>query len=833
MVKLDEIIPNREAVQEMEAQIELEQVFYSLNDANFEVIENYLVNSIFLKDDYHFLQMIWELFITCQYNFFAVKKIARFCAFFKNKLYERGLKDNNSNFLYKKFSLMLLFPFTASRTVHPTRVFFIAECLKNEVFTEDDLIKSTQNFHKNNPSDCITKVVLLLTFGPIIYQKDKQMFLEFYELYKKWSHDFQLGDRINEIAENIWNKKLDDILHDELKESTYNYFTGYFFRFNIIRHILYIDDVDSLIKILDEDYDENQNNLNDNKVDHNGESNVINKFFNDDALFNFDFIFDFSDNIQDFIHFNEETPQNVSSSSNDNNNESNYNMSYLNNLENIHHSNNHDKNKIKIKIDVNFIVNPIPELQISEFLHKKMTLIDLAVIFGSEKIFFELVKRKAKISKRTFKNAIISSNKKIVNYFLKDLSSEDPNKESYKNYIQPMIKTAAVFSRLELFEYLIQFYDISKIDGIFHKAAESNALSIIKYCIENGCDYNSYYQNLTPLHFAARNGRMVAVKFLVNIPNIELNPRSNDDMLLTPLHLSCSSGAMAVTKILAQTKGVDVNVKDKYGKTPLFMAVKNNRFDTVKALLDIFIEQNDQAQLIKRMNPRNEGYNDTLNLNNNLCFNNNLHSNLNKILNLNVSNDNNSISYNYQVVDPNIPENKNGMTPLHWAAQVGSIEMVKILMKSPLININLQDHGGFTPLFWAISHRHFDVCELLLNDPRISLSTTDKIGWNCLDWAFQSKNVKLIENLIIKTVTPICKNENNINFINEVNKPDIFTSVKNLIMSDDVHVLSSLSENLKLNTMLSKKQKDELKEIISKQGNRSTIEIITRVFFKK
>lgn len=53
------------------------------------------------------------------------------------------------------------------------------------------------------------------------------------------------------------------------------------------------------------------------------------------------------------------------------------------------------------------------------------------------------------------------------------------------------------------------------------------------------------------------------------------------------------------------------------------------------------------------------------------------------------------------------------MTPLHFAADRGLIEMVRELLASGA-SIDTADASGMTPLMYAVSCDHLDVIELLL-----------------------------------------------------------------------------------------------------------------------
>lgn len=65
---------------------------------------------------------------------------------------------------------------------------------------------------------------------------------------------------------------------------------------------------------------------------------------------------------------------------------------------------------------------------------------------------------------------------------------------------------------------------------------------------------------------------------------------------------------------------------------------------------------------------------------------------------------------------------KNGLTPLHWASDRGSPEILKLLVDSKLLDVNCQDSSGQTPLHYAATCGHSDCVNILLRagaDPNI------------------------------------------------------------------------------------------------------------------
>ena len=59
------------------------------------------------------------------------------------------------------------------------------------------------------------------------------------------------------------------------------------------------------------------------------------------------------------------------------------------------------------------------------------------------------------------------------------------------------------------------------------------------------------------------------------------------------------------------------------------------------------------------------------------------------------------------------PDDRNGWTPLHWAAQFGHFEVCELLIAN-VIERNPEDIRGVTPLHSAASNGHIEVCELII-----------------------------------------------------------------------------------------------------------------------
>ena len=75
-------------------------------------------------------------------------------------------------------------------------------------------------------------------------------------------------------------------------------------------------------------------------------------------------------------------------------------------------------------------------------------------------------------------------------------------------------------------------------------------------------------------------------------------------------------------------------------------------------------------------------------------------------------------------VDPNLPD-KNGRTPLSFAAEDGYEKIVKKLLERKDIDSDLPDRNGLTPLSYATRSNYFGTMRLLSNPRRSSCERSD------------------------------------------------------------------------------------------------------------
>lgn len=118
-----------------------------------------------------------------------------------------------------------------------------------------------------------------------------------------------------------------------------------------------------------------------------------------------------------------------------------------------------------------------------------------------------------------------------------------------------------------------------------HFAARNGRLDVIEYLVRKGADANALTKlQSTPLHYAALGGHLNVVRHLIERHRADMN--AFDELGTTPLHFAASSGNLDLIKYLI-SKGGDVNAQTLYGDTLLSHAVsKGGNLVTVKYLIN-------------------------------------------------------------------------------------------------------------------------------------------------------------------------------------------------------------------------------------------------------
>jgi len=99
-------------------------------------------------------------------------------------------------------------------------------------------------------------------------------------------------------------------------------------------------------------------------------------------------------------------------------------------------------------------------------------------------------------------------------------------------------------------------------------------------------------------------------------------------------------------------------------------------------------------------------------------------------------------------VDVNSHRGRQGYTPLHWAAEEGQTEIVKLLLSADGIDVNSLDIYEKTPFYLAASYGHLDTVKWLVNAPGLDVNSKDYEGRTPLSIAVKNGHTELADLLV-------------------------------------------------------------------------------------
>ena len=290
-----------------------------------------------------------------------------------------------------------------------------------------------------------------------------------------------------------------------------------------------------------------------------------------------------------------------------------------------------------------------------------------------------------------------------------------------------------------------------------HVSAFSGNIDVLKFLLESNAYINTQDdKSWTPLHYAVQSGNMeIAQELLKNGANIE----ANDIELKTPLHISIESKKVEIVELLLLNKA-NAFAQDVDGFSVLHLAAKYGA--------------NEIGQFLSEFQPSIVGMTDNIGLNpferaileRRKTDLESLMENIkvkdaefwSRILKLAILNGKIDIvqfllkkevacSYDFSaftqtllfmpclaacligefagIYDPIGFKNRTPLSkllPLHYAAEVGNLEAVKILVEMGY-NVDLKDNDKKTPFDIALNKKFYDVCLYLKSKMATSLVT--------------------------------------------------------------------------------------------------------------
>uniref|UniRef100_A0A7N8XXS4 non-specific serine/threonine protein kinase n=1 Tax=Mastacembelus armatus TaxID=205130 RepID=A0A7N8XXS4_9TELE len=292
-------------------------------------------------------------------------------------------------------------------------------------------------------------------------------------------------------------------------------------------------------------------------------------------------------------------------------------------------------------------------------------------------------------------HAINDDNVPGLQHLLGSLNSYDVNQPN--KHGTPPLLIAAGCGNIQIIEVLmrkgadIQAHDKSGANAIYY-AARHGHVETLKFLHEKKCPLDVQDKSgETALHVAARYGNVDVVSYLCSI---RANPDLADREQETPLHCAAWHGYSAVSRALCQA-GCHVDAKNREGESPLLTASARGFVDIVECLVEHRANLEATDKVI------------------------NLHSHNTQIFQLSKTRCYFMCLYHYVTFDLDWKLLFNmflfiqyGRTPLHLAANSGSLEVVRHLCLAGA-NIDAVTNDGKTVEDLASTGQHEHIVSLL------------------------------------------------------------------------------------------------------------------------
>ncbi|CAM6038727.1 unnamed protein product [Sphagnum compactum] len=174
------------------------------------------------------------------------------------------------------------------------------------------------------------------------------------------------------------------------------------------------------------------------------------------------------------------------------------------------------------------------------------------------------------------------------------------------------------------------------------------------------------------------------------LSGVDCHLNERDVLHRFPIHYGVECNSVEVVQELLKWEVAQINAQDIFGLTPLHLALLS-KADNREAIVALLLNVENIDVHIRSVTPSSNEQHD-----------------------LKMSK---SLGFEWPRLLPFRPleqESNNNLTALHFAARMGSAQIVSSLLQMPGMEVNVQDDRSFTPLDLAIEKGHVGVVELLL-----------------------------------------------------------------------------------------------------------------------
>lgn len=237
---------------------------------------------------------------------------------------------------------------------------------------------------------------------------------------------------------------------------------------------------------------------------------------------------------------------------------------------------------------------------------------------------------------------------------------------------------------------LIVMYLRSEIETLLH---------VLKDCSDNFSE-NALYDFLiylvsTKYHSISENQQSEILKILLSVSDENILNKQDEFGNTVIMH---SLENDFILQELLKNKCIDMSISNLCGNNPILYCVESNLEDSLSMIID-YMKNNYTKEKIE-----------------------------------NILNHKNFIM----------------QSALTLATENNSIEIIKLLLRTNLIEINCQNYEGKTPLLYSIEREFDDITEILLNTKNININIGDNYGNTPIIKSIESGNHKLILSLLSK-----------------------------------------------------------------------------------